>query len=71
MAFVYPERSLGGHFPRRLRQAALKLSTRVCSSYSEGVVVWAQCTPGQLTRYMVEKPDGERFWALREELKTR
>jgi len=48
----------------------LELGTPVRGSYGEGVVVGAQCTPGQLTQYRVEKPDGERFWALRDELKT-
>ena len=48
----------------------LKLGTRVRGSYGEGVVVGAKCTPGQLTQYCVEKADGERFWAQREELKT-
>ncbi len=48
----------------------LKLGTRVRGSYGEGVVVEAQCTPGQLTQYRVEKPSGERFWAQRDELNT-
>jgi hypothetical protein len=49
---------------------ALKLGTPVRGSYGEGVVVGAQCTPGQLTQYRVEKPDGEMFWAQRHELNT-
>jgi hypothetical protein len=48
----------------------LKLATPVRGSYGEGVVVGAQCTPGQLTQYRVEKPDGELFWAQRDELNT-
>jgi hypothetical protein len=48
----------------------LKLGTPARGSYGEGVVVGAQCTPGQLTQYRVEKPDGEMFWALRDELNT-
>ena len=48
----------------------LKLGTPVRGSYGEGVVVGAQCTPGQLTQYRVEKQDGERFWAQRDELST-
>jgi hypothetical protein len=48
----------------------LKLGTRVRGSYGEGVVVGAQCTPGQLTQYRVEKPDGDHFWAQRDELNT-
>jgi len=48
----------------------LKLGDRVRASYGEGVVVEAQCTPGQLTQYRVEKQDGERFWAQRDELNT-
>jgi hypothetical protein len=48
----------------------LKLGAPVRGRYGEGVVVGAQCTPGQLTQYRVEKPDGELFWALRDELNT-
>jgi quercetin dioxygenase-like cupin family protein len=48
----------------------LKLGTSVREGYSEGVVVGAQCTPGELTQYRVEKPDGQRFWAQRDELNT-
>jgi hypothetical protein len=48
----------------------LKLGTRVRGAYGEGVVIGAQCTPGQLTQYRVEKPGGERFWAQRDELNT-
>ena len=46
----------------------LKLGDRVRSSSGEGVVVEAQCTPGQLTQYRIEKQNGERFWAQRDEL---
>jgi len=46
----------------------LKLGTPVRGSYGEGLVVGAQCTPGELTQYRIEKPDGERFWAQRDEL---
>jgi hypothetical protein len=46
----------------------LKLGDRVRAGYGEGIVVAAQCTPGQLTQYRVEKSDGERFWAQRDEL---
>jgi hypothetical protein len=48
----------------------LKLGTPVRGTYGEGVVVGAQCTPGQFTQYRVEEPGGELFWALREELTT-
>jgi hypothetical protein len=48
----------------------LKLGTHVRGSYGEGVVFAAQCTPGQLTQYRIEKPDGENFWAQRGELNT-
>jgi len=48
----------------------LKLGTHVQGSYGEGVVVAAQCTPGQLTQYRIEKLDGEHFWAQRDELTT-
>jgi len=49
---------------------ALKLGTRVRGSHGEGAIVGAQCTPGELTQYRIEKPDGERFWAQRGELST-
>jgi hypothetical protein len=49
---------------------ALKLGARVRGSYGEGIVVAAQCTPGQLTQYRVERSDGERFWAQGDELST-
>jgi len=42
----------------------LKLGT-----YIDRVILGAQCTPGELTQYRIEKPDGERFWAQPEELK--
>ncbi len=48
----------------------LKLGNRVRGSYGEGAVVGAQCTPGQLTQYRVEKPNRDRFWAQRDELNT-
>lgn len=48
----------------------LKLGTLVRGSYGEGMVVGAQCTPGELTQYRIEKPDGQRFWAQRDELNT-
>lgn len=48
----------------------LKLGSWVRSPYGEGVVVGAQCTPGELTQYRVEKADGERFWAQHDELNT-
>jgi len=49
---------------------ALKLGDRVRGSSGEGVVVEAQCTPVQLTQYRIEKPDGDHFWAQRDELNT-
>jgi len=47
----------------------LKLGASVRSSYGEGLVVGAQCTPGELTQYRIEKRDGERVWAESKELK--
>ena len=49
---------------------ALKLGTRVHGSLGDGVVVGAQCTPGELTQYRVEKPGGARFWGQGDELKA-
>lgn len=48
----------------------LKLGSHARGTYGEGVVIGAECTPGQLTQYRIEKPNGERFWAVREELTT-
>jgi hypothetical protein len=48
----------------------LKLGTRARGMLGEGRIIGAQCTPGQLTQYRVEKPDGERFWGLRGEIST-
>jgi hypothetical protein len=48
-----------------------KLGTRARGMLGEGLIIEAQCTPGQLTQYRIQKSDGERFWALREELSTR
>jgi hypothetical protein len=62
--------------PGRLEPASpegcfvLKLGARVRGSYGEGVVAGAQCTPGQLTQYRIERTDGELFWAQRDELNT-
>jgi hypothetical protein len=47
----------------------LKLGAHVRGSYGDGIVIGAQCTPGELTQYRIEKADGERFWAQGEELK--
>ena len=49
---------------------SLKLGTRVRGSYGEGVVIGAQCTPKEVTQYRIEKQDGGRFWAQRDELET-
>ena len=48
---------------------ALKLGSPIRGSYGEGVIVAAQCTPGQLTQYRIEKTNGDSFWAQRDELK--
>ncbi len=40
------------------------------TQWYRNVVVGAQCTPGQLTQYRVERADGERFWAQQDELNT-
>ena len=66
----------GGEDPGRLVSTAppecfaLKLGIHVRGSYGDGVVVGAQCTPGELTQYRVENHDGVRFWAQGDELKA-
>jgi hypothetical protein len=47
---------------------ALELGTRVRARYGEGVLVGAQCTPGELTQYRVEQRDGRHFWVQRDEI---
>lgn len=47
---------------------ALALGTRARAGYGDGVVVGAQCTPGELTQYRVELQDGRHFWAQRHEI---
>jgi len=48
---------------------ALELGSRVRASYGEGKVIGAQCTPGELTQYRVEKEGtGAHFWGQRDEL---
>ena len=48
----------------------LKLGDRVRGEHGEGLIAGAQCTPGQLTQYRVEKADGDLFWAQRDELES-
>jgi hypothetical protein len=48
----------------------LKLGSHVSATSGEGVVIGAECTPGQLTQYRIQEPNGERFWAVREKLTT-
>jgi hypothetical protein len=45
-----------------------KLGTHVQGGKGDAVIVGAQCTPGQLTQYRVERQDGELFWAQRDAL---
>lgn len=47
----------------------LALGVRVRGKYGEGVVVAAQCTPGQLTQYRIQTSNGDRFWAQHDDLK--
>jgi hypothetical protein len=50
---------------------ALALGARVRGSLGAGSVVGAQCTPAaSFTQYWVQRADGTRFWATREELTT-
>jgi hypothetical protein len=51
---------------------ALKVGQQVQGDLGEGVVVGARCSPAnQFTQYWVQKYNGERFWATREDLKVR
>jgi hypothetical protein len=52
---------------------SLKLGMRVRGNagLGEGVIVGGQCSPAlQFTQYWVQKANGERFWAPRDELTT-
>ncbi|HWX95052.1 MAG TPA: cupin domain-containing protein [Terriglobales bacterium] len=48
----------------------LKIGSHVTSTYGDGVVIGAECTPGHLTQYRIQAPNGEHFWAVREKLTT-
>jgi hypothetical protein len=51
---------------------ALSLGMPVSGTLGDGRIVGALCAPmARLTQYWVQKPDGERFWATRDELTTR
>ena len=49
---------------------ALKLGTHARGALGEGVIIRAQCTPGQLTQYRIEKANGELFWIQQPALTT-
>ena len=40
----------------------MKLGDAVRGAHGEGKIIGAQCTPGELTQYRVEKQDGSKFW---------
>jgi hypothetical protein len=48
----------------------LELGAHVRGDRGDGVIVGAQCTPGQFTQYRIEASDGELFWAQRAELRV-
>ena len=49
---------------------AWKVDTRVGGSAGEGTVIGARCSPANhLTQYLVQRPNGERFWAPSQELR--
>lgn len=49
----------------------LKLGSHVRSRDREGIIIGAECTPGQLTQYRIESLEGKRFWAMQQEMATR
>jgi hypothetical protein len=49
---------------------ALKLGTSVRAGYGTGVIIGAQCTPGELTQYRVQMKNGRHFWAQRDALEA-
>jgi hypothetical protein len=48
----------------------LKLGSHASGTHGDGVIIGAECTPGQLTQYRIQEPNGERFWAVRQALTT-
>lgn len=49
---------------------AVRIGTQVHGDRGQGVVVGARCSPAnEVTQYWVQKPNGERFWAMLQELK--
>ena len=50
----------------------LRVNDKVRGEAGEGSVVGARCSPSnEVTQYWVQKPNGERFWATRQQLQTR
>ena len=48
---------------------ALRIHAKVRGDAGEGIVVGARCSPSnQITRYWVQKQNGQRFWATRQQL---
>jgi hypothetical protein len=47
----------------------LNLGAQVRGNLGEGAIIGAQCTPGELTQYRIQKAHGERFWALSQDLR--
>jgi hypothetical protein len=49
---------------------ALKIGARVKAGVGEGAIVRARCSPANhITQYWIQKKNGDRFWAMSEELK--
>jgi murein endopeptidase len=51
-------------------QKGWRISRSERGSYGEGGVIGAECTPGDLTQYRIQKADGTRFWAQAQDLET-
>lgn len=49
-----------------------KVGAKARSERGQGIVIGARCSPyNELTQYWIRKPNGDRFWATLQELKTR
>lgn len=50
----------------------LKVGAKARSERGQGVIIGARCSPyNELTQYWIRKPNGDRFWATIQELRTR
>jgi quercetin dioxygenase-like cupin family protein len=60
-----------GHGMQHFALSKTDTMIQVHGSLGEGEVIGAQCTPGELTQYRIQKQNGERFWGQATDLEVR